>query len=83
MALAEVGYPDADVTGSEDDPAVWLAHENRGADGTVPHSVGWQAFRIAGAPDLPCLACWCDGYAESGDCQAVGRGIVDCDPSTD
>ena len=41
MALAEAGYPDADVE--------WKDDGGLSVDGTIPHAVAWRACEIAWA----------------------------------
>lgn len=73
MALAEAGYPDAQVRGTEDEPTVCINQ--------VPALVLWRAFAICGIGQTPCFACWY--YAPNDDdgsaaCAARGRIVDTC-----
>jgi hypothetical protein len=57
MALAEAGYPHAEIFGSDHDPVVTMS----GPNGAPDHIV-WRAFRLAFADDGPCFNCWRDGF---------------------
>lgn len=71
MALAEAGYPHAEVVGPAEDPSVTL-------DGPrgVPSQVCWRAFSVAGCASTPCWQCWMGSYFQ--DCAALGLGVWDC-----
>lgn len=55
-ALAEAGYPNALVHGSEDDPMIRLSGE-RG----VPEAVCWRAHALVHPESTICWSCWSTG----------------------
>lgn len=71
MALAEAGYPDADVHGPDDEPAVALSGPNG-----VPDEACWKAFAVARCEFQPCFKCWMAGRED--ECSAVGLGQKEC-----
>jgi hypothetical protein len=70
MALAEAGYPNADVNGPEHDPGVILSGPNG-----VPERVCWRAFSVCGL-NQACWECWRMMIGE--DCPVDEPGIEDC-----
>lgn len=50
-ALAEAGYPDADVYAADD--TVW-SRRNAG----VPDAVIWRAYAVTAQPGVVCWPCW-------------------------
>ncbi len=52
-ALLEAGYPNARVTGTDDDPSVALSGPH-----AVPDRACWMAFHVARYPGQPCWECW-------------------------
>lgn len=73
MALAEAGYPDAEVRSDTDGgAAVMLSGEH-----AVPDEVCWRAHVVAqSVPDVPCWTCWTLDSSEV--CLALGEGVEDC-----
>lgn len=70
-ALAEAGYPNADVSGPDYDPSVPISPS--GGRGGAPAEVLWRAFRICSERPTPCFTCWEVGYGDEcaeGDCHA-------------
>lgn len=74
MALAEAGYPNAEVNGTDTDPSVVLT-----GDRGVPGEVCWRAFKVADFPCTPCWDCWQMGEADPDhfDCQCQCDGSCD------
>jgi len=61
MALAEAGYPNATIDGSDNEPVVDLSDA-----GAPPSEMCWKAFRVAGCEFTPhCFDCWHEAYDDS------------------
>lgn len=56
-ALAEAGYPDADVRIDADDE---ITVHNYAAQ-NIPDKIVWKAFEVTGLASA-CWPCWIDGY---------------------
>jgi hypothetical protein len=70
-ALAEVGFPNPDIRGSDDEPNVALGSW---ADmGQVPDRIVWKAYSVAGFA-VPCWECWNNHYGD--DC--LLDNVEDC-----
>lgn len=78
MALAEAGYPDAQVT--EDRDGVWVTTERSGVR-CLPLRIVWRAFTTVDPAETVCWQCY---EARTHDlCLALGARSEDCGVSRD